>query len=157
MACGTRLIRNARGPGTSNVIRRWLLTLLALLVGTLGGALFAWLQAPLPWMLGPIFAVGACNLAGAGFAPPIGVRRGGQWVVGAVLGLYFTPDAVARMGALGPALIVATTVIILIGWGFCWALIRFARADPATAFFGGRSAGRLKCWSRASGTGARGN
>ena len=69
------------------MIRRWLLTLLALLVGTLGGALFAWLQAPLPWMLGPIFAVGACNLAGAGFAPPIAVRRGGQWAVGAVLGI----------------------------------------------------------------------
>lgn len=123
------------------MIRRWILTLLALLVGTSGGALFAWLQAPLPWMLGPIFVVGACNLAGAGFAPPTAVRRGGQWVVGAVLGLYFTPDAVVRMGVLGPALIVATTVIILIGWGFCWALIRFARADPATAFFGGAIGG----------------
>lgn len=123
------------------MIRRALFALLAVFVGTLGGALFAWLHTPLPWMLGPIFAVGACNLAGAGFSPPIAIRRGGQWVVGAVLGLYFTPDAVARMSALGPVLTIATIVIILFGWGFCWALIRFARADPATAFFGGAIGG----------------
>ena len=116
-------------------------TALALLVGALGGFLFSALNAPLPWMLGPIFAVAACNLAGAGFAPPIAVRRGGQWVVGAVLGLYFTPDAVMRMGSLGPSLVAATLVIIILGLCFCWALIRFAQADPATAFFGGAIGG----------------
>ena len=120
---------------------RWMRTAAALVLGALGGATFAWLNAPLPWMLGPIFMIAACNLAGAGFAPPIAVRRSGQWVVGAVLGLYFTPDAVARMAALGPALIVATLAIIMIGLSFCWALIRFARADPATAFFGGAIGG----------------
>jgi membrane AbrB-like protein len=116
-------------------------TALALLAGASGGFLFNALNAPLPWMLGPIFAVAGCNLAGAGFAPPIAVRRGGQWVVGAVLGLYFTPEAVTRMGSLGPALIAATLIIIIVGLCFCWVLIRFARADPATAFFGGAIGG----------------
>lgn len=115
--------------------------LYALLVGAAGGGLFALLRAPLPWMLGPIFAIAACNLAGAGLAVPIAVRRGGQWVVGAVLGLYFTPEAVARMISLGPALFVATLLAVGLGLGFCWALMRFAGADGATAFFGGAIGG----------------
>ena len=115
--------------------------LLLLGVGASGGALFAWLNAPLPWMLGPIFVVAACNLGGAGFVPPVAIRRGGQWVIGSVLGLYFTPDAVARVASLGPILVTATLVIMLLGLSFCWALIRFARVDAATAFFGGAIGG----------------
>ena len=113
----------------------------ALIVGGLGGALFSWLQAPLPWMLGPIFAIAFCNLRGAGLSVPIAVRRGGQWVVGVALGLYFTPDAVSRMVSLGPALCIATLLAVVLGLGFCWALIRFASADGATAFFGGAIGG----------------
>jgi membrane AbrB-like protein len=116
-------------------------TVFALLVGALGGALFDAARAPLPWMLGPIFAIAACNLAGAGLAVPIAVRRGGQWVVGAVLGLYFTPEAVSRMVSLGPALAIATLVALALGLCFCWALIRYAGADGATAFFGGAIGG----------------
>lgn len=115
--------------------------LLALIAGLAGGVLFVSLRAPLPWMLGPIFAIAVCNLRGAGLAVPIAVRRGGQWVIGAVLGLYFTPEAVSRMISLGPALVLATLLAVALGLGFCWALIRFAGADGATAFFGGAIGG----------------
>ena len=42
---------------------RWMRAATALFLGALGGATFAWLNAPLPWMLGPIFTIAACNLA----------------------------------------------------------------------------------------------
>jgi membrane AbrB-like protein len=65
----------------------------------------------------------------------------GQWVVGTALGLYFSPDAAARIASLWPFLAAATVYAGFMGAGFTWALMRFGRADPATAFFGGSIGG----------------
>ncbi len=121
--------------------RRFLRLAGALLIGAAGGWAFFRLGTPLPWMLGPLFAVAACNLAGLGLVVPTATRRGGQWVVGTALGLYFTPEAVARMVDIGPSLIIGTVVTIALGLGYAWALRRFGGADGATAFFGGAIGG----------------
>ncbi len=112
-----------------------------LVVGAMGGCLAWWLRFPLPWFLGPLFACAAFNLRGAGLeiAPP--ARRLGQWMVGTALGLYFTPESGARIVALGGPLAAATVYSGFLGLGFFWALHRFARTDPATAFFGGSIGG----------------
>ncbi len=123
------------------LIVRWRLAAVSLAVGAIGGSVFAWLHAPLPWMLGPIFAIAVCNLRGAGLTVPGSVRRGGQWIVGCVLGLYFTAEAVGRMLSLGPALALATLLSVLLGLVFAWALMRFGKADAPTAFFGGAIGG----------------
>ena len=37
---------------------------MGLSAGVAGGALFDWLETPIPWLLGPIFVVACVNLAG---------------------------------------------------------------------------------------------
>ncbi len=113
----------------------------ALLAGSIGGVVASWLSFPLPWFLGPLFVCAALNLRGAGLSVSSGPRQAGQWVVGTALGLYFTPEVAGRVVALGPYLLLATVYAGLLGMAFTWALMRFARADPATAFFGGSIGG----------------
>ena len=43
----------------------WRGPLLGLLLAIGAGFLCAWLRTPLPWMIGPLFAVSAARLAGA--------------------------------------------------------------------------------------------
>ena len=69
--------------------------LLALLLCAAAGAAFAALRLPLPWMIGPLLAMAACNFAGAELRAPSGGRALGQVLIGTALGLYFTP-AVGR-------------------------------------------------------------
>ncbi|MCM5571014.1 AbrB family transcriptional regulator [Burkholderiaceae bacterium FT117] len=114
---------------------------LAVVVGTVGGALFAWIGTPLPWLLGALFACAASNLAGAGLRAPVVARHAGQWVIGAALGLYFTPDALERLLALGPYIAAGAVYAILLGFAFAWSLFRFARVDVPTAFFAGAIGG----------------
>ena len=44
--------------------------LLAVLLCAAAGAAFAWLHLPLPWMIGPLLAMAACNFAGAQLRAP---------------------------------------------------------------------------------------
>ena len=43
----------------------WVNPVAALALCAAGGALFAWLRTPLPWMIGPLLAMAACNFSGA--------------------------------------------------------------------------------------------
>ena len=58
------------------------------------GALCDWLYTPLPWMIGPLFALAAARLAGAQVEALPGARYVGQWIIGSALGLCFTPTVV---------------------------------------------------------------
>ena len=113
----------------------------ALAFGSAGGAVFAWLGAPLPWLLGTLFTCAALNLAGARLAAPVAARNTGQWVIGTAIGLYFTPDSLERLAAMGPFLVAATLWTVLVGFAQAWSLVRFARADLPTAFFSGAIGG----------------
>lgn len=103
----------------------------------LAGWGFAWLGSPLPWLIGPLLATGGLRLAGMRLDCPVAVRCAGQWVIGAALGLYFTPAVLAQLGRLAGAIAVgvllAWTLTIAVGW----VLHRIGRLDPATAFFAG--------------------
>lgn len=113
----------------------------AFCVGLAGGLLASWLRFPLPWFLGPLFACAVFNLAGARLALSSGVRRIGQCVVGTALGLYFSPEAAERILGLSAYLLAGTVYAGLLGMAFSWALLRYGRVDPATAFFGGAIGG----------------
>lgn len=68
-----------------------------------GTLLLAWaaaaacvaLHTPLPWMLGPLVATSVLSMAGAPTESWGPLRNGGQWAIGAALGLYFTPEVSA--------------------------------------------------------------
>lgn len=114
---------------------------LAVACGLLGGWLCVQLRTPLPWMIGPLFGSALLNIRGANLFSPIVARNAGQWVIGTALGLYFTREAVLRLASVWLPLIISIVYTIALGLFFAWALRRFARADPATAFFGGSIGG----------------
>jgi membrane AbrB-like protein len=74
--------------------------------------LLAWLSAlgcvalkvPLPWMIGPLLVTAALTMAGARTASWTPLRNVGQWIIGAALGLYFTPQVVSLMASVWWAL-----------------------------------------------------
>ncbi len=112
-----------------------------LAVALAGGALFKAIHAPLPWMLGPLIACALANMRGAQLRLPAAGRNYGQWVIGTVLGLYFTPPVLRQV--LGQAPWIALGVLWAIGLGlaFAWSLRRFARVSRETAFFAGSIGG----------------
>lgn len=91
-----------------------------------GTLLLAWaaaaacvaLHTPLPWMLGPLVATSVLSMAGAPTESWGPLRNGGQWAIGAALGLYFTPEVSALVGSLWWAIILGIAWALLLGWGF---------------------------------------
>ncbi len=107
------------------------------------GALFAFLELPLPWMIGPLLAMAAGKSFGLALAAPPAAREGGQAVIAVALGLYFTPQVSLEVSRYLPWMLLAGAVAIFTG--FCGSLISRAlmgknaagrhELDAATAFF----------------------
>lgn len=106
---------------------------LVLAVGA--GALCAWAPTPLPWMIGPLFAIAGARLTGAPVDAPPGARYLGQWIIGSALGLYFTPTVVRQVEHFAPWMVLAAVyalgTAVICGWVLAW----LARVDRRTAFF----------------------
>ena len=107
----------------------------AMAIGTGGGAVFAWLGLPLPWMLGAMTATTIAATAGVRMSMPRWLRGGCVTVLGVMLGASFTPAVVARMAEWW------ITLAALFGWalasgGLGWAYFaHVARFDRVTSFF----------------------
>ena len=108
---------------------------LALLLCVGAGAAFGWLRLPLPWMIGPLVAMAACNFAGAQLRAPAGGRAAGQLIIGVALGLYFTRAVAVEVLAQWPLLLAAGLLAVLLGVVGGWLLSRAGAVDPTTAFF----------------------
>jgi uncharacterized protein len=110
-----------------------------LLGAAAAGLLFQWLHVPLPWMLGPLALTAALGLAGVPVAASDRLRNGGQWAIGLALGLHFTPEVMALVLRLAPALLLGAAWALLLGWGFHRFLRAWSRGDalatPATTYF----------------------
>ena len=109
--------------------------LFGLSVGIAGGLLFQWLETPIPWLLGPIFAVAGVNLAGLPARGPAGCRQGGQIILGTVIGLYFTPEIAGLVLAHLPWMALVAIVAIALGGFGAVVHMRLAGLDGPTAFF----------------------
>jgi len=114
----------------------WVNPALAMLLCAAAGTLFAWLTLPLPWMIGPITAMAACNYLGAGLRAPRGARELGQLIIGTTLGLYFAPDVVREVAARWPVLLLAAVLALGLSALSGWLLHLFTGTDRTTAFFG---------------------
>ena len=71
-----------------------------LLAGLCAALLMEVVQAPLPWMIGPLVLVSGLSILGMPTAVFVPMRNGAQLTMGAALGMYFTPDVVAAMGSI---------------------------------------------------------
>ncbi len=98
---------------------RWLLqVVLTLLAALAAAALCVVLGTPIPWMLGPLLVTGLASVAGAPTASVGLLRNIGQWIIGAALGLYFTPQVGAFVLRTGWAIALGVLWSLLLGWLF---------------------------------------
>ncbi len=127
--------------------------LFTLLLATAAGALAHHLHLPLPWMIGPLFAVAAGCMAGLPLQALPGGRQIGQWAIGTALGLYFSPSVVAQLGANLPLVVGAALASLLLGMLCALVMRRFGRVNSATAFFASLPGGASEMTNLAEGWG----
>jgi membrane AbrB-like protein len=114
--------------------RVWRL-LLGAAVGAAGGACFAALHLPLPWLIGSLVAVAAARLTGLPAEADPRLRNAFLGIIGIALGTYFTPSAAALLAANAGLLLLAAFVTLAIGAGLAPLLARRGKVDMATAWF----------------------
>lgn len=127
----------------------WAATAMVLGTGAAGGMLASWLNAPLPWMLGSLLAVGALALSGArpfGITPdyPIWTRNFFVPIIGLSIGSAFTPDVLTEAARWWPsllALVVYVPAANLVGYAIAR---RIGGLDPTTAFYGSTPGGFIE-------------
>ena len=136
-------------------------------VWTLALALAAALLAvrahvPVPWMIGPLLTTALARLAGAPVHSSNALRNGGQWTIGAALGLYFTPQVTALVLGLWWAVVLAIAWALVLGAVFGWWLDRAegpSAVSPAerraTAWYAGLVGGASEMTLLAERAGAR--
>lgn len=118
--------------GRAERIRRFVL---ALFIGGVGGAVFAWANLPLPWMLGAMVATTIAAFSGVRTAIPMVPRQIFITVLGVMLGSAFTPDLGQRIftwiEGLGLLLLYMPVTTLV-----CYVYFRkLARFDGTTAYF----------------------
>lgn len=106
-----------------------------LAMGAAGGALFVWLQAPLPWMLGAMTAVTIASLLRFGSYLPKRFRTVVIPVLGTLLGSAFQPELLDHIQTwtvtlltLIPYLVILTGALTL----YFWRLLGYG---PVTSYF----------------------
>ncbi len=136
---------------------------------TLLGALLAaetclWLNTPIPWMLGPLLFTAFASMAGLPTRSSGRLRNLGQWIIGAALGLYFTPQVGELVLKLWWAIALGIVWALVMGWGFGMWLHRRHQADlghlgahrlRATSYFAGAIGGASEMTLLAERIGAR--
>lgn len=133
----------------------WLSALPTLALGLAAALLCTALHTPLPWMIGPLLSVAAARMAGADLRAPSQARNAGQWVIGASLGLYFTPDVVARLVEYLPYIIAGSLFALVLGAGGAILLRRTTGVAFKTAFFSTAIGGASEMANLAERNGAR--
>ena len=91
---------------------------LTLLGAWLAAELCVWLHTPIPWMLGPLLLTAFGSMAGWPTRSSGRLRNLGQWIIGAALGLYFTPQVGALVLQLWWAIALGIVWALAMGWAF---------------------------------------
>jgi len=112
-----------------------------LLVCAAGGALFAWIHSPLPWMIGSIVAMALAQIAGANLDVFPWGRNAGLVVVGTTLGLHFTSPVIHEVASYWPWFVALGFVAIGFGAASGWVLAKLSGVDSATCYFGSMPGG----------------
>lgn len=102
---------------------------LTLLGALIAAQLCVGLNTPIPWMLGPLLITALASVLGAPTRSSVWLRNGGQWVIGMVLGLYFTPQVGALVVGLWWAIALAVVWALVMGGLFGVWLQRQHTAD----------------------------
>ena len=107
----------------------------ALMTAAVGVALFLWLNLPLPWLLGPIFACLVAALIGVplgGYKP---VNEAMRTILGVAVGATLTPAVIATVPAMWPTLLLVPVMVAAIGFTGVPYFRRVWGYDFATAYY----------------------
>lgn len=107
----------------------------ALLLALIAATVCVWLDTPLPWMIGPLFATAIACMLGAPLEAPLEVRAAGQWAIGTALGLYFTAPVVAALVSYSGWIALGILFALVLGFGAGVLLHRLSGVDRCTSFF----------------------
>lgn len=129
--------------------------LTALIISICGGALFKALGIPLPWMLGPLFCVGAAGISGVKVSAIKGGRQAGQLIIGCGLGHYFTADVTWLILNYGGYIVAAACSAIMIGGVGGLVMKRISGISGITAYFASVPGGAAEMAVLAERAGAR--
>jgi len=124
-------------------------TVATLFLAVLGALAWRALGLPLPWMIGPLLATAMASMARAPTHSSEPLRNAGQWLIGTVLGLYFTPEVMALVLRLWWAILLAIGWSLALGWAYgLWLDRQLAGRLPgpaaqrrATSYFSGAIGG----------------
>ena len=109
----------------------------ALTIGGAGGALFAYLQLPLAWLLGALAATTIASMAGLRMAVPDRLRRPMIALLGMMLGTTFTPERVGAALSWLPTLGALLVYVVVVG-AVIWLYLGGSRASTASPPFSRR-------------------
>ena len=116
----------------------------SLTIGAVGGWLFAYLQLPLPWMLGSMSAL----LVGALLRAPVGIPQFARTpmvpLIGVLLGAGFSPETLDHVSAWAASIagLVMFSVVCAVAGGSYFRAV--ARTDAVTAYFAGMPGGVIE-------------
>ena len=116
-------------------MKQWQRIVIGLLTAAAGALVANWLTLPVPWMLGPLLATALSKIAGSPAASHKIFRNGGQWVIGASLGLYFTPDMVHMIAVNLPFIVAGMLFALALGACGAFILRSWGGTDFKTAWF----------------------
>ena len=96
----------------------------------LGVAAFSFVNLPLPWLLGPLFACLVAALLGIPMAGIKSVNEGMRSILGVAVGATLTPAVLATVPQMWPTLLAVPLMVLCIGavgvpyftrvWGYDW-------------------------------------
>jgi membrane AbrB-like protein len=116
-------------------LRLWALRALAVAIAGAAGGVAKLLGAPLPWMLGPLFATAALALAGWRVPLVPMAREIGHVCIGTAVGLRFTPAVLTAALAMLPAMLAATAFVIAVAVVAALLFRPLAGVSPVTAYY----------------------
>jgi membrane AbrB-like protein len=124
-------------------------------IALIGALLAVWAHMPLPWMLGALLLTAATRIAGLRTVCPRPARNAGQWVIGASLGLYFTPQVIGHIGSNAGPIIAGMLFALALAFLGTAILRRYTDVDFKTAWFSSAIGGASEMANLAERHGAR--
>lgn len=130
---GRYVIMDRKATGKTNGFN-FVITL-ATAVG--GGFVFYLLNAPVPWLLGPMIGVLiGSNIWKGKYGWPGQIRNSGMIIVGYTIGLSMTGTALREMGEQLPTMCLMTVILLLLCGGIAYAVSKLSDTDFKTALLG---------------------
>jgi uncharacterized protein len=109
--------------------------LLCFVSGCAGGAVFKWLDFPLPWTLGSLTAAAVIAVAGLEWKLPNAARNAARPIIGVMAGSAFTAEVARSMVHWWEAVLPLVAFLVLITLAGRVFFTRFCGFDRTTAFF----------------------